>query len=76
MPVVLSEETWDEWLGPGPLEPSRLRELFEPAPEGVLGCHRVGSAVNSARNDRPELVTLLTPETDSAITGRVVMDER
>jgi hypothetical protein len=38
-------------LGPGPLGPRRLDELFQPAPEGVLRCQRVGAAVISARND-------------------------
>lgn len=61
---------------PGTTRASRLDELFQPTPEGVLRCHRVGAAVNNARNDGPELVTPLTPETDNAITGRVVMDER
>ena len=75
MPVVLSRETWDEWLGPGPLKPSRLIELFRPAPDGVLRCHMVSTTVNSARNDGPELVTPLSTETDRAITGRVGMDE-
>ena len=71
MPVVLPRETWDDRLGQGALNPSRLDEFFQPAPEGVLRCHQVGAAVTGARGDGPDLVTprTLTPETDSAITG-------
>jgi putative SOS response-associated peptidase YedK len=76
MPVVMSQETWDEWLSPGPLGPSRLDELVQPAPKGALMCHRVGTAVNNARHDGPELVAPLTPEADGGTAGRVFMDER
>jgi len=56
MPLMLSSERWDEWLYPGPLRPGRLAELLAPAPVDLLGVFPVGSAVNKAGNDRPELV--------------------
>lgn len=55
MPVVLPEDGWDEWLGPGPLRPRRLRELLAPAPEGLLVSYEVSTDVNDVRNDAPHL---------------------
>jgi putative SOS response-associated peptidase YedK len=55
MPVILPRGVWDEWLRPGPLGRARLNELLAPAPDDLLDLHPVGSAVNSARNDDPEL---------------------
>jgi putative SOS response-associated peptidase YedK len=66
MPVLLSPETWDEWIRPGQLRPSRLAQLLQPAPEDVLRCHMVSTAVNSARNDGPELVAPVTAGVDSS----------
>jgi putative SOS response-associated peptidase YedK len=56
MPVVLPRSTWDEWLRPGPLNRARLYELLVPAPANLLDAHPLGSAVNNARNDGPELL--------------------
>jgi putative SOS response-associated peptidase YedK len=56
MPVVLPRSTWDEWLRPWPLAPARLDELLVPASDDLLDVHPVGSAVNSARNDGPQLL--------------------
>jgi len=60
MPVVLSPEDWDEWLGPGQLPVKRLGELLAPAPAGLLAFHAVGRAVNKALNDGPELILPVT----------------
>jgi putative SOS response-associated peptidase YedK len=57
MPVVLSQENWEEWLHPGPLRRGRLAELLVPAPEGLLYAYPVGTGVNKALNDGPELIT-------------------
>jgi putative SOS response-associated peptidase YedK len=56
MPVILAPETWDEWLRPGPIETSRLDELLVPAPNDLLVRWPVSSAVNSAKNNGPELI--------------------
>jgi putative SOS response-associated peptidase YedK len=56
MPVVLPPQAWDEWLRPGPLPASRLRELLVPAPADLLSFHPVGLAVNKALNDGPDLI--------------------
>jgi putative SOS response-associated peptidase YedK len=75
MPVVLSREMWYDWLVPGPLPPSRLSELFRPAPDGLLSCHMVGTTVNSVRNEGPELVTPLRPLPGGAGTSSAIMAE-
>jgi putative SOS response-associated peptidase YedK len=61
MPAVLPLEVWDEWLRPGPLSVSRLGELLAPAPDDLLDFYPVSTAVNDARRDDPELITV-SPE--------------
>ena len=56
MPALLAPSAWDEWLGPRQLGPGRACELLVPAPEALLTCWEVGPAVNSVRNNGPELV--------------------
>ena len=56
MPVVLARNAWDEWLRPEPLGRTRLDELLAPAPDDLLDVHPVGSAVNDARCNGPELI--------------------
>jgi len=60
MPVVLPRDAWDDWLRPGPLGQTRLHELLAPAPDDLSDVHPVGTAVNSARNDGPELLAQVT----------------
>lgn len=60
MPVVVPAGAWDEWLSPGPLGAGRLHELLAPAPDDLLDARPVGSAVNRAQNDGPELVNPVT----------------
>jgi putative SOS response-associated peptidase YedK len=62
MPVVLPEDAWGGWLDPAELDVSGARALLVPAPAGLLERHAVSSAVNSARNDGPELVEILPAE--------------
>jgi len=62
MPVVLPEEAWAGWLDTSELDVRGARALLAPAPAGVLERHRVSTAVNSARNDGPELVEILPAE--------------
>ncbi|MGA3221498.1 MAG: SOS response-associated peptidase [Acidimicrobiales bacterium] len=56
MPVVVAADSWEEWLRPEPLRPSRLSELLAPAPNDLLDTYPVTTAVNKAGNDGPELV--------------------
>jgi len=56
MPVILSPDDIDTWMGPGiPLE--QARALLVPAPNSVLVARSVSSRVNSVKNDTPDILT-------------------
>jgi putative SOS response-associated peptidase YedK len=55
-PVVLEERDWDRWLDPGSGDVDALAHLMRPASDDLLVAYPVGTAVNSADNDGPELV--------------------
>lgn len=52
MPVILEQKDWPVWLGEG-----APAELLRPAGEDVLRIWPVSRAVNSPRNNGPELLT-------------------
>lgn len=54
MPVVLAPQDWDAWLSPD-AEPESLAGLFRPAPEDYFEAFEVSRAVNSPRNDVPQI---------------------
>ena len=56
MPVVLEERDWDRWLDPDSGDVDTLSDLLRPASDDLLVAYPVGTAVNSAENDGPELV--------------------
>ena len=56
MPVVLEERDWDRWLDPDSGDVDALAHLLQPAADDLLVAYPVGTAVNSADNDGPELV--------------------
>jgi putative SOS response-associated peptidase YedK len=53
MPLILPPDRWDAWLDPAS-KVADLMPLLSPPPPGYLEAVRVGSAVNSPRNDGPE----------------------
>jgi putative SOS response-associated peptidase YedK len=55
MPVILSRESYAEWLDPDTSK-SRLRELLAPYPADRMAVREVGPKVNSPRNDGPECI--------------------
>jgi putative SOS response-associated peptidase YedK len=62
MPVRLGRDRWDEWLDPTNHDVEGLLALLrEPSPV-ALRAQPVATLVNSARNDGPELVTVLPGE--------------
>ncbi len=61
MPVILREEAWEDWLGPGALEPALLAELFRPYPGGELRHWAVSPRVNRPQNDDADLVRQVVP---------------
>ncbi len=68
MPVMLDSARWDAWLDPALQDPSLVRELIEPLPEGDVAAHEVGRRVNNPRNDDAGLVEphhAVEPEPDA-----------
>ncbi len=53
MPVILGEEHWPMWLGERAGEPT---SLMRPADDGLLHFWAVSRAVNSVRNNSPDLL--------------------
>jgi putative SOS response-associated peptidase YedK len=56
MPMVIPPESWADWLDPGNGEVSDLRALLAPAAARGLATYPVSTAVNSVRNNGPELI--------------------
>jgi putative SOS response-associated peptidase YedK len=56
MPVILNRSDFDAWLDPTQHDPAILSSLLGPAPGGTLLKHPIGTAVNSPRNDGPQLI--------------------
>jgi len=61
MPVILAPEAWPLWLDPAMSDGGLLRDLLEPAPEGLLAMRPVSRRLNSPHNEGPEL---LVPEAE------------
>jgi putative SOS response-associated peptidase YedK len=59
MPVILPEKAWDEWLDPTNEDVTGLSELLVPFPDRLIEMWAVGSAVNDANNNGPELLAPL-----------------
>ncbi len=61
MPMVIDPARWGEWLDPANRDVSDLRSLLVPAVVSVLTTYPVSTAVNSVRNNGPELIEPLNP---------------
>lgn len=59
MPAILSPEAIDPWLDPLGIGPGEAVGLCRPCPDAWLKLDAVGSRVNDARNDGPDLVVPL-----------------
>ncbi len=55
MPVILSRDDLDTWMGPG-VHLDDARRLLVPAPPGVLVTRRVSQKANSVKNDTPDIL--------------------
>lgn len=56
MPVILPESAWRAWLDPLYPDYDELRALLQPYSDTALAIYPVSRAVNSPKNDRPELL--------------------
>jgi putative SOS response-associated peptidase YedK len=55
-PVVLPADLRATWLDPRITDPATVRDLLAAVPSPMLATYEVSTAVNSARNDGPELI--------------------
>jgi putative SOS response-associated peptidase YedK len=62
MPMVIAHDHWADWLNPGNSEPGQLQATMLPAMAGGLTSHPVSTAVNSVRNNGPELIVPLSAD--------------
>ncbi len=53
MPVIMKRESYDLWLDPGFKKADDLLDLLKPFPSDAMRHHRVGTRVNSVKNDDP-----------------------
>lgn len=63
MPVILAPEDYALWLDPVVRDPRLLQSLLRPFPAGRMRMHPIDTAVNSPRNEGPELLAPV-PEPD------------
>ena len=56
MPMVVKEDLWPDWLDPAPADADRLLKVMAPATADALETRPVSTAVNSVRNDGPDLI--------------------
>ena len=56
MPMVIAPQAWADWLDPGTRDLGQLQATMLPAMDGSLTSHPVSMAVNSVRNNGPELI--------------------
>lgn len=62
MPVRVAPDDWDRWLDPRNHDVASLVELLRTPAAVALRARPVGTRVNSARNDGPDLVEVLSGE--------------
>jgi putative SOS response-associated peptidase YedK len=63
MPAILEPESWDVWLDPSIDDRELLQSLLVPAANDVLVVYPVSRAVNSPKNNGPDLLARVEPET-------------
>ena len=60
MPVIMLEDEFDRWLDSAHQDIAQLRGLLKPYTQDNLRIHPVSSAVNSPKQDSPELTRAMT----------------
>jgi putative SOS response-associated peptidase YedK len=64
MPLLVEPDRYDAWLDPSRADVDDLKKLLVPAAPGRLEAYPVSTAVNSVRNNGPELVDPLDAEAE------------
>ena len=65
MPVIIEPEDRDRWLDPDVVEAKEVSGLLVPAAGGILVRHPVDRAINTPRNDGPEIIEAVPLEHSS-----------
>jgi putative SOS response-associated peptidase YedK len=68
MPMVIDQQSWDDWLDPANSAADALSELLAPAATSGLISYPVSRAVNSVRNNGPDLIEPDEPDSGGAAT--------
>ena len=61
MPVILTKDTERLWLDRNIDDTSMLSTFLKPYPSENMDAYQVSTLVNSPKNNRPEIITKLTP---------------
>jgi putative SOS response-associated peptidase YedK len=56
MPVILKPQDYDTWLNPKEKDVTRVLPLLQPFEPEAMQAHAVSTAVNSPKNEEPELI--------------------
>lgn len=56
MPVIIEAKDREKWLDPEQFEADQVTGLLVPSSAGTLVRHPIDKAVNSVRNDGPEII--------------------
>lgn len=62
-PVLVAPEHYERWLDVEHHKPESLADLLQPFPADRMACHAVSVRVNNARNEGPDLVAPVAPDT-------------
>ena len=60
MPVILPRDSEDLWLDSGVDDPGLLSSVLAPYPDGAMEVYEVSTLINSATNDGPEVITMVS----------------
>jgi putative SOS response-associated peptidase YedK len=71
MPMIINPGSWADWLDPANNEVADLKALLTPAMVSDLTTWPVSTAVNSVRNNGPELITPVSVSPAGALTAAV-----
>jgi putative SOS response-associated peptidase YedK len=56
MPVIVKPKDYERWLDPAVTDPAALTDIFTPYPAADMTAYKISKAVNSPKNNKPELL--------------------
>lgn len=76
MPMIIHPGSWADWLDPANNDVADLKALLTPAMAGDLTTWPVSTAVNSVRNNGPELIKPVSVSAAGALTAAAAQAAR